>query len=188
MLAFSGAFCALASAFHSGVSYLFIVCFPVLCDCCVVVEYNAEGVPSFKSPMITGDAADVLCMHTVLRVLLCYRKVLPCYRECVTESLNNSSGFCISVYRFENRVYRVCDWLLAAIPPFTLATGLLASIIARARVCARAFTRVCVRVCACVCASRTTPKNQGGFRLMTGGARARELFTVVAPQICVRPN
>ena len=151
MLAFSGAFCALASAFHSGVSYLFIVCFPVLCDCCVVVEYNAEGVPSFKSPMITGDAADVLCMHTVLRVLLCYRKVLPCYRECVTESLNHSSGFRISVYRFENRVYRVCDWLLAAIPPFTLAAW-LARVYHRACacMCARVYSRVRARVCVCV--------------------------------------
>ena len=80
ILAFSGAFWALASAFHSGVSYLFIVCFPVLCDCCVVVEYNAEGVPTFESPVFTGLVANVLCMHTVLRVLPCYRKVLPCYR------------------------------------------------------------------------------------------------------------
>ena len=61
-----------------------ISCIPMLCDCCVVVEYNALPVPTFESPMITGLAANVLCMHTVLRVLLCYRIVLPCYRECVT--------------------------------------------------------------------------------------------------------
>ena len=71
--------------------------------------------------MITGVVANALCMHTVLRVLLCYRIVLPCYRCSVTEVLNNSSGFCIGVFQFENRVYRVCDWLLAASQPFTLA-------------------------------------------------------------------
>ena len=81
-------------------------------------------MPTFESPMITGGVANVLCMHTVLRVLPCYRIVLPCYRCSVTEVLNNSSGFCIGVFQFENRVYRVCDWLfwlLAACHPFTLA-------------------------------------------------------------------
>jgi hypothetical protein len=57
-----------------------ILCIPVLCVYCVVVEYNADSVPSFQSPMITGLLDNVLCMYTVLRVLLCYRKVLPCYR------------------------------------------------------------------------------------------------------------
>lgn len=41
-------------------------------------------MPTFQSPMITGLVANVLCMHTVFRVLLCYRKVLPCYRRSVT--------------------------------------------------------------------------------------------------------
>jgi hypothetical protein len=57
-----------------------ILCIPVLCVYCVVLEYNADSVPTFQSPMITGVVADVLCMYTVLRVLLCYRIVLPCYR------------------------------------------------------------------------------------------------------------
>ena len=83
-----------------------IVCIPLVCVYCVVVEYNADSVPTFQSPMITGVVANVLCMYTVLRVLLCYRIVLPCYRWSVTESLNHSSGFRISVFQFENGMHR----------------------------------------------------------------------------------
>lgn len=65
--------------------------------------------------------------------------------------------------------------------------------------CTLAYALVCVRLCVRVCARMRVrvracahvmrdPKNQGGFRLMTGGARARELFTVVAPQFCSKPN
>jgi hypothetical protein len=75
-------------------------------------------VPTFQSPMITGVVADVLCMYTVLRVLPCYRIVLPCYRCSVTEVLSHSSGFRISVYQFENGMHSDADadaigyWLL----------------------------------------------------------------------------
>jgi len=69
-------------------------------------------------------------------------------------------------------------WLLAASHPFTLAYH---------RAWARVRSRMRSCVCACVCVMRD-PKNQGGFRLIYGGARARELFIVVAPQICVKPN
>jgi hypothetical protein len=64
--------------------------------------------------MITGVVANVLCMYTVLRVLPCYRIVLPCYRCSVTEVLSHSSGFRISVFQFENRVHSdaVGYWLL----------------------------------------------------------------------------
>lgn len=146
-------------------------------------------MPTFQSPVFTGLVADVLCMYTVLRVLLCYRIVLRCYRCSVTEVLNHSSGFRISVYQFENRMHR--DALLLAIGYWVLSLPSLSQLgFARVyyRACACMCARVYSRVRACVCASRSTPKNQGGFRLMTGGARARELFTVVAPQICVRPN
>ena len=69
----------------------------------VVVEYNAEAVPTFESPVFTGRVADVLCMHTVLRVLPCYRKVLPCYRISVTG--NGLRIVCIG--------YAIGYWLLA---------------------------------------------------------------------------
>ena len=151
-------------------------------------------MPTFESPMITRCVANVLCMHTVLRVLPCYRIVLPCYRCSVTEVLNNSSGFCIGVFQFENRVYRVCDWLfwlLAACHPFTLAPWICSRLSSRMGACTLAYALVCVRLCvrvrACAHVMRD-PKKQGGFRLIYGGARARELFTVVAPQICSRSN
>lgn len=34
--------------------------------------------------MNTGLVANILGIYTVPGVLLCYRKVLPCYRRCVT--------------------------------------------------------------------------------------------------------
>ena len=77
-------------------------------------------MPSLQSPMITGVVADVLCMYTVLRVLPCYRIVLPCYRCSVTEVLNHSSGFRISVFQFENGMHSDADadaigyWLLSS--------------------------------------------------------------------------
>ena len=135
ILAFSGAFWADCNAFHSGVSYLFIVCIPVLCVYCVVVEYNADSVPTFQSPMITGSVADVLCMYTVLRVLPCYRIVLPCYRCSVTG--NSLTIVCIG--------YAVLGYWLLRLPSFSLHGS--------ARVYYRACACMCARLfaCACVC-------------------------------------
>ena len=45
----------------------------------VVVEYNAEGVPSFQSPMITGLVAKSTGIYTVRE---CYCVTVKCY--CVT--------------------------------------------------------------------------------------------------------
>lgn len=51
---------------------------------CLVIQYNAEVVPAFQSPMIAGLVANVLGIYTVPGVLPCYPKVLPCYRRSVT--------------------------------------------------------------------------------------------------------
>ena len=138
-LAHSGLTVALSTLAYRICSLCVFLC----CVCyCVVVEYNALPVPTFQSPVFTGLVANVLCMYTVLRVLPCYRIVLPCYRCSVTEVLNHSSGFRISVYQCENGMHRDAIWLLA-IGYWVLSLPSPSQL---------GFARVYYRACACMCA------------------------------------
>lgn len=67
---------------------------------CLVMQYNAEVVPAFQSPMIAGLVANALGIYTVPGVLPCYCKVLPCYCESVTgNSIAPYSGAFSSRYK-----------------------------------------------------------------------------------------
>lgn len=135
-------------------------------------------MPSFQSPMITRCVANVLCMHTVLRVLLCYRKVLPCYRRSVTG--NSLTIVCIG--------YVIGDWLLAASHPFPFAYHRAwARVRSRMRSCVCACVCVCVRVCVCVCVcvrtSCATQKPRRDSPDTRGGAGARAFYCSCPPNL-----
>ena len=117
--------------------------------------------------MNTRGGANVLCMHTVLRVLLCYRKALPCYRESVTGNVF-VDGAMGCMRPLHSRVY-----------PSRAGVCALA--------CMRSRVRVCVRVCACVCVcvrmSCATPKTKGDSTDVRGGVRARTVYCSCPPDL-----
>ena len=60
--------------------------------CCVVSNYNADTVPSFKMLVFMRLVGYVLYIYPVVEVLPCYLKVLLCYLTSVT---GNTYVLCI---------------------------------------------------------------------------------------------